>query len=509
MGRNAEAASDTAGAAAYYQRVFYDFPTSKQAAEAETAIARLRVILGDNFPPVMPQVRLERASRLARGGQAVRARREYAVMAADFGGLERDVARVRAVADNHAALEALRVTSAEADAERLYAMQTTARTAKRFEAGQAAVDELGRRYPKSLWRLKALVSQGNAHMLRNEPNLYEPLYRACYTDFPSEADAAYCHWKVTWLHHLRRSRPAMMEEHARLYPLSEKASAALYFLGRHTELLTRFPLSYYSTLVAHKAKPAKRNTSWDFQPGPTVQVRLNRAKALEAAGLPEWAEFELSWAAQNEPNPYPPAMVLAETAARRGAHDVSLRYIKRYAPGYLTIPLDAAPERFWKLAFPMPYRDALESTSRSRGIDPFVVAALIRQESEFNPRAVSRAKAYGLTQVLPSTGREISRRAGVLNFSTPMLFEPDVNLRLGTYYLKNMLDQHGGRWEHTLAAYNAGKSRVNDWVTWAEYREPAEFIETVPFTETRNYIQIVLRNAYVYRRLYGAGATER
>jgi soluble lytic murein transglycosylase len=202
-------------------------------------------------------------------------------------------------------------------------------------------------------------------------------------------------------------------------------------------------------------------------------------------------------------------MALAETAARRGAHHVSLRYIKRYAPGYLTIPLDAAPERFWKLAFPMPYRDSLESTSRSRELDPFVVAALIRQESEFNPRAVSRAKAYGLTQVLPSTGREISRRAGVSNFSTPMLFEPEVNLRLGTYYLKSMLDQHGGRWEHTLAAYNAGKSRVNTWVTWAEYREPAEFIETVPFTETRNYIQIVLRNAYVYRRLYGGGATER
>jgi hypothetical protein len=278
----------------------------ENAAEAETAMARLRVILGDNFPPVMPQVRLERAARLARGGQAARARSEYATMATDFGGLERDLARVRAVADNYAALEALRVTSAEADAERLYAMQTTARSAKRFEAAQAAVDELGRKYRRSPWRLKALVSQGNAHMLRNEPNLYEPLYRACYADFPNEADAAYCHWKVTWLHHLRRSGPAMMEEHARLFPLSEKASAALYFLGRHTELLTRFPLSYYSTLVAHKAKPAKRNTSWDFEPGPTVQVRLNRAKALETAGLSDWAEFELSWAAQNEPNPYPP-----------------------------------------------------------------------------------------------------------------------------------------------------------------------------------------------------------
>jgi soluble lytic murein transglycosylase len=133
---------------------------------------------------------------------------------------------------------------------------------------------------------------------------------------------------------------------------------------------------------------------------------------------------------------------------------------------------------------------------------------LIRQESEFNPKAISRAKAYGLTQVLPSTGRQISRRAGVTGFSTAMLLQPEPNLKLGSFYLKGLLDQHDGRWERTLASYNAGKSRSDLWSTWGEYREPAEFIESVPFTETRNYIQIVLRNAEVYRRLYG-GSTGR
>jgi soluble lytic murein transglycosylase len=233
---------------------------------------------------------------------------------------------------------------------------------------------------------------------------------------------------------------------------------------------------------------------------------LDRAQSLESLGYPEWAEFELTWAAQNEANSFPAAMALAETASRRGAHNVSIRYIKRFAPGYLAIPLDAAPEKFWKLAFPMPYRATLESTSKERGLDPFMLAALIRQESEFNPKAISRAKAYGLTQVLPSTGRQISRRAGVPGFSTAMLLEPETNLRLGSYYLKSLLDQHGGQWEKTLASYNAGKSRTDLWSTWAEYREPAEFIESVPFTETRNYIQIVLRNAEVYRRVYGASA---
>ena len=216
-----------------------------------------------------------------------------------------------------------------------------------------------------------------------------------------------------------------------------------------------------------------------------MRVRLKRAQDLEAAELPEWAELELQWAAQNETNSYPAALALAETASRRGAYDVSIRYIKRFAPGYLTIPMEAAPDRFWKLAFPLPYRTALVSNSRTRGLDPYIVAALIRQESEFDPKAISSAKAYGLTQVLPSVGRQFSRKVGITRFSPSMLFQPEINLKLGTYYLKSLLDEQNGSWEQTLASYNAGKRRADDWATWASFWEPSEYIETIPFTETR------------------------
>ena len=117
---------------------------------------------------------------------------------------------------------------------------------------------------------------------------------------------------------------------------------------------------------------------------------------------------------------------------------------------------------------------------------------------------MSRANARGLTQILPSTGRELSRRLKVRPYSTAKLFQPVVNLQLGSFYLKTMIDQLGGHWEAALAAYNAGLTRAHSWLTWAEFREPAEFIETVPFSETRNYIQTVLRNADVYRRLYAS-----
>src|SRR5205085_2985173 len=156
--------------------------------------------------------------------------------------------------------------------------------------------------------------------------------------------------------------------------------------------------------------------------------------------------------------------------------------------------IDQAPSTFWRLLFPMPYQSALIKYGRMRALDPYVVAALIRQESEFNPAAVSRANAYGLTQVMPATGRSLAKQSGMDDFRDDMLFDPEINLRLGTLHLRSMLDQWGGKWEETLASYNAGKRRVQEWLARASYSEPAEFVESIPFTETREYVQAVLRN---------------
>ena len=197
------------------------------------------------------------------------------------------------------------------------------------------------------------------------------------------------------------------------------------------------------------------------------------------------------------------ALELAELATRRQSPDQGIRYIKRYAPDYLSLSLDTAPDKFWRLAFPLPYRKQLEDFCRPLSLDPFLVAALIRQESEFNPKAVSRANARGLTQVMPATGKQLSRKLGIRGYRTNMLFSPDTNLKIGTYYLKALSDELEGKLEAALASYNAGKSRVVTWLGSGSYHEPAEFVESIPFNETRNYVESVLRNAEVYRRLYG------
>jgi soluble lytic murein transglycosylase len=262
------------------------------------------------------------------------------------------------------------------------------------------------------------------------------------------------------------------------------------------------PVNSFLRTVDFPTRARVRN----FEPNARAKVRLARARLLASAELDDWAEIELRYAAQSEDQPHVMGLELATMAARRSAQDQAIRYLKRYAPDYLYMRIDSAPAEFWKLAFPIPYREELERFARQNNLDPFLVAALARQESEFNPKAVSVSSARGLTQIMPSTGRELSRRLRIRPYSTARLFQPQVNLQMGTYYLRSVVDSVDGRWEAALAAYNAGLSRAKDWSTWGEFREPAEFVETVPFTQTREYIQIVLRNADIYRQLYAAPA---
>jgi soluble lytic murein transglycosylase len=129
------------------------------------------------------------------------------------------------------------------------------------------------------------------------------------------------------------------------------------------------------------------------------------------------------------------------------------------------------------------------------------VASLIRQESEFNPRAVSYANAYGLMQLLPPVGRKMAREEGIGRFRTFQLLNPSMNIRLGTRYLREMLDRFGGVEEYALAAYNAGDTRVAEWQAAGPYSGIDEFVESIPFTQTREYVEAIVRNEETYREI--------
>ena len=535
-----ELTGDAANAALHYQRIYVAFPLSKEASDADAAM--------EKYPKPAPSQLLARGLKLIDGGDYSRARKELQAIVTALNGGENDLARVRIGAalylsreyrEAHDYLGSFELSTPEPDAERCYYLLQSARHLDKIDEMNAALDRLSRSYPQSRWRLQALVAVGGYYGLRNEPSSYEPVYRACYESFPSDPQASNCHWRVTWAEYLRdpSGSVGMLEEHLRRYPDSENSTGALYFLGRiaeakgdpaaarayYEELNSAYPNYYYAMLARERMMDAgianaaaspevrqffagvrfsQRRRMDSFTPTPATKLRVDRARLLASAGLDDLADSELRFAAKTDAQPQVIAVELAELANRRDQPDIGIRAIKRLAPSYLFLPIEASTEKFWRLAFPLPYRKSLELYSHEYDLDPFLVAALIRQESEFNAKAVSRANAYGLTQVLPSTGRELSRKLKIARFRANMLFQPDTNLQIGTFYLKSLLDQEQGKWEATLASYNAGKRHVNSWITWSQFREPAEFVETIPFSETRNYVQSVLRNADIYRRLY-------
>ena len=532
-----QAASDLAHAAEFYQRVYYQYVSGAAAARAAAALTTLKDTMGVAYPPPLPAQMLNRANRLMETGDYNRAFAEYQ-------SLPGQLARVRTgeadlLRGNLSAatlyLRNLEVTEPEADAERLYYLEDCARRAGNDAGIQSAVEQLGQRYPKSTWRLKALASAASRFLLVNQPDAYLPLYRAAYEDFPDALAAGLYHWKVAFHAYMRGDRDAedLLREHLTRYPGHATAAASLYFLSRHAErqgeygaarawyrrLTGAFPNTYYGMLARERLRTPEVASAGSApeaeqfaagirfpQPAPlptapdrATALRIDRSRLLRTAGLGDLADTELRFGARNGGQP---VLLGMEMAMNSDAPHDAVRIMKAMTPDYLRLPLDRAPRKLWELLFPLPYRADLERFARAQSIDPFLLAGLIRQESEFDPRAVSRANAYGLTQVRPGTGRQFARKAGIRRFTSNSLFQPAVNLNIGSSVLRSMLDQHGGKVEETLAAYNAGPYRAADWIAWNIYREPAEFVESIPFTETRDYVQAVMRNADLYRRLY-------
>ncbi len=537
----AYAAQGNAGAAtARYQKIYIEHPLAPEASDAESALS--------GSPPLPPASLLARTFKLIDGGDYTRARKELTALLPRLSGADLDLARVRMGAAQYLAgeykpayqhLTSFQAAAGESEAERLYYLTQCARKLDRIDEMSANLDRLSQAYPQSVWRLQALVASANYYSAHNQKDTAEPLNHTCYETFPNDPRAAQCHWKFAWAQYLRDPAGAepILREHLKRYPDSDHLSPAMYFLGRTAEskqdwgaarvfyerINNLYPNYYYAMLargrlsqpgVSSAARSAevsqflsalplpKPGSPETFVANQTTKDRIERARLLAGAGLDDFAEGELRYGAKVDGQPQLMGLELAELANQRDAPDQGIRFIKRYAPAYLSMSMSTAPDKFWRLAFPLPYRSSIEGYAREHSIDPYLVAALIRQESEFNPKAISRSNARGLTQVLPGTGRELSRKLKIRRYSTAMLYTPDTNVKIGTYYLKALLDQHQGKWEATLASYNAGKSRVIGWLNGTTYRDSAEFVESIPFSETRVYVQSVLRNAEVYRRLY-------
>jgi len=427
----------------------------------------------------------------------------------------------------------------DAEAERLYLLSETARSTSDENAVLETLNQLRLFGPTSPWLEQALLSAGNMYLLKRDYDHAIDYFRELQQRFPNGARASYAHWKAAWL----SMRQGRIEEARRgfenqiaLYPDSAEVPAALYWRGRLAEeendpgmarafykkLGDRYRNYYYAELGRARLKVirpadtaqdvvqyaildhvAPLSSSVKVAPSepPDDDLRMARARLLSNGALVDMAVRELQ-AAASEPGASwaPPEMARAYQDI--GRYDRGIEVMKRSTPNYFAVDIPDLPRPYWEALFPKAYWSDLRKYSLANGLDPFLVASLIRQESEFNAGAISHANAVGLMQLLPKTGRSVARQVKLKGYRPPQLYNPAVNLELGTRYFKDMVDKYNGQFEYALAAYNAGTDRVADWLGEGHYRDAQEFVESIPFTETREYVQAILRNATVYRRLY-------
>jgi len=161
-----------------------------------------------------------------------------------------------------------------------------------------------------------------------------------------------------------------------------------------------------------------------------------------------------------------------------------------------------SPGALREYLYPLGYWETVRAAAGAHGVDPLLVLAVIRQESHFEPEAVSSAGARGLMQLLPATARQVASADGAAPPGEPALEDVGTNIDLGTRLLARLLRQYDGSMVKALAAYNGGEDAVAKWERRYAGRAPDEFVELISFRETRDYVKSVLRNYRVYRRLY-------
>ena len=319
---------------------------------------------------------------------------------------------------------------------------------------------------------------------------------------------------IAYIHGKPRVAAIEFDTLAENYSRSAEALSAVYWGGRAwhragdkeraavrwNQLLARDPLSYYAAQAARRLgeEPWAPTAMQDAFPRvPVVDSIFARADALTRLGMDAEARFEYDQALRDAGDS-PPRLLATAGAFRNRA--ITTRSIQL---GWRLIARGDRDSRAYRLVYPISMGDALVAEARARRVDPALVAAIIRQESSFNPRATSGPGARGLMQVMPKIGGAIARSLGYPYWSPELLYEPDVNLQIGVNHLRSMLS--GRPIVRALAAYNAGDGRVARWSRKAGTDDPEVFVERIPFAETRDYVRIVLRNRDLYRALYGWG----
>jgi soluble lytic murein transglycosylase len=537
-----QAAHQLPRAAKDYQNIFYKSPLADEAKPAGSALTQLMHALGKEYPYPGVELQEQRAQAYYDAHKWKEARAEFEkllTMLKDPANPTRQRAQLR-VAECRVQLKgspsliaSLKTPDLEVDAERLYALSQAYRTEKKESEMFAALNALAQNYPLSKWNEEGLMAAGNYHWVELEREKAVVAYQRVLDTFPNGKNAYNCEWRIAWVAFLNHQPDAddRLTNFLLKYPVSANSVDALYWLGRSAEragnpaharsyfdkAVERFPQTYFGNAAAARLErlaPGEENPAEVLEkipPPPTLRPfdepipvaaadRWARAQALRSIAFDASAEQELknAYFATSSPRFL---LEAAQAAFEQGHFGAGMAYARIVVPSFDSRKFGEVPIAAWKSLFPLPYEAALRREAAKNDFDPMFAAGLIRQESTFQADAVSHKNAIGLMQVLPKTGKLLARQLKV-RYTKDKLFEPDYNIEIGMVYIASLVRLTGAP-EYAAAAYNAGEDRIAAWKAERNYEEIPEVVESIPFTETREYVQVVLRNSQVYRMIYG------
>lgn len=548
----AEAGLGHAERAAELEReLVYHFPASAETQQA----APLWQQSAAQFAGLAPDWKLVAAQARAwsAAGQAQRAAQTWLVAAAqapagEGPGLDAEAARAWVAAGQTPPAQAL-ITQLATGPERPAMLELTVEIARRADDPEPAMAPplaaLAAEFPHSPWFARALHEAGDEALVNGNATRVQALFDRLARGFPDSAYAPAAAWRATWIAYRLRQPDTRqrLERFLARFPNSGDAADALYWRGEwasaHGEealaqacfrtAARRFPGAYFGLEAAARLKSGFRHLTaipaWlqpyqhrpstpEVRPAPAVlQPELERAGWLDRAGLAQPAATIVRTAMLRVP-PGEASLQIARAAAALelkadNAHG-ALVALQRAVPDYLALQPWQLTRQDWQALYPRPYRGDLALAARHFELSQDLLWGVARQESAFDPGSVSSARARGLMQLELATARAGLRRlpaswqrlAGPGPLSANDLLNPSLSLALGANELHALLSRFGTP-APALAGYNAGATRVVTWQQrFGEQDEPA-FIESIPFSQTRLYIQAVLRNAAAYRRLYG------
>ncbi|MDT5059654.1 MAG: soluble lytic murein transglycosylase [Acidobacteriota bacterium] len=543
-----EQTGDSTRALAAYRRIYFYSPAASESVEAQAKLS----LLNSTLAPASSEEAITRADKLYEAKRYNDAVSAYTDAFTRFSPTQTPQAQLRrGIAASSSkrwpdAVQSLSNIPSSADerAEALFYLTQAYAVARQWDMARSTIAELRKSLPDSSFAPRAMVRAGEIARDAKDTAQAASFFRDAINAYPGAGEAAQAQFEIAWAAHDAKDYQQssnLLTEHLALYAgkNTDNRGRAGYWAARDSEragklgearaiyeaMQARYNANWYGFLSRQRLDSMKNSGQLpqaNFTPdsmigravanlktvtvaeetaGDTENERVLKADQLANIGIDDWALEELAIASQAAPTSPRVNLVIARIYRSNGQNLLAFNQLKKSYPDYSQMKPEELTREEWDIFYPLNYWDIITQEARAKRLDPHQVAGLIRQESVFDPRATSPAKAYGLMQLLIPTGTSLARKYGIdRQITVESLYEPRLNIQLGTAYMRDQFDKFG-RIEYVAVAYNAGPGRVPQWRASLPL-EIDEFAEAIPFKETRGYVQGVVRNTLQYERLY-------